>query len=92
MAKAKTEDAGTLRVRFVGKPGPPARLEAGEVVIEAGSKGELPAALARELARDPEVGLELLDEELPVEDAPSGDLPGVEVHVNPSDDESGEKE
>lgn len=91
MAKAKSEDAETLRVRFVGMPGPPARLEAGAVVIEAGREGVLPAALARTLAGDPNLGVELLDEALPAEEAPSGDLPGVEAHVNPSAD-AGEEE
>jgi hypothetical protein len=86
MAKAKTEDTEErLRVRFVGLPGPPARLEAGEVVIEAGSEGRLPATLARELAGDPNLGIELLDEEAPAAEAPTGDLPGVEAHVNPVD-------
>ena len=89
MAKAKTEAEETLRVRFSARP--PARLVAGEVVIEAGKQGNLPAALARELARNRHANVELLDEELPVEEAPPGDLPGVEAHVNPSDD-SGEEE
>jgi hypothetical protein len=83
MAKAKSEGPETLRVRFAGLPGPPARLVAGEVVIEAGREGALPAALARTLASDPNLGVELLDEELPAADAPTGDLPGVEAHVNP---------
>jgi hypothetical protein len=91
MAKAKSEDPETLRVRFAGLPGPPARLVADEVVIKAGDEGRLPAALARELAANPNIGLELLDEELPAEEAPSGDLPGVEAHVNPSAD-AGEEE
>ncbi len=89
MAKAKTEAEETLRVRFSARP--PARLVAGEVVIEAGDEGELPAALARELARNPHMDVELLDEELPAEEAPSGDLPGVEAHVNPSDDSDEEE-
>jgi hypothetical protein len=63
MAKATTKD-GMLRVKFVGMPGPPARLEVGEVVIEAGQVAELPEALARELAANPSVGLELTDEPL----------------------------
>lgn len=63
MAKATTKDNGLVGVKFVGLPGPPARLEAGEVVIEAGCVGRLPEALARELAANPEVGLELTDEE-----------------------------
>jgi len=89
MAKAKTAAEGMLRVSFSARP--PARLVAGEVVIEAGDEGELPEALARELARNPHLDVELLDEELPAEEAPSGDLPGVEAHVNPSA-ESDEKE
>lgn len=84
MAKAKSEDAETLRVRFVGLPGPPARLKAGDVVIEAGRTGVLPAALAREFAANPNIGLELLDEELPPAEALSGDLPGVQPHESPA--------
>lgn len=90
MAKAKTEGAEMLRVRFAARP--PARLVAGEVVIEAGDEGELPAAQARELARNPHVEVELLDEQLPAEDEPSGDLPGVDAHVNPADEPEEEKE
>lgn len=91
MAQAKSKEPETLRVRFAGLPGPPARLVAGEVTIEAGSTGVLPAALARELAANPNIGLELLDEETPAEEAPSGELPGVEAHVNPPAD-AGEEE
>jgi hypothetical protein len=85
MAQARSKDAETLRVRFAGLPGPPARLVAGEVVIEAGKQGELPAALARELAANPNIGLELLDEELPPAEAPTGDFPGVRPHENPAE-------
>jgi hypothetical protein len=93
MAKAKTED-GMLRVRFAGIPGPPARLVAGDVVIEQGRVGELPAALARELAADPQMGVELTDEpltestdevEASVEVRPDGEV--VHQHENPPADE-----
>jgi hypothetical protein len=80
MAEAKTKDA-MLRVKFIGSPGPPARLEAGGVVIEAGNVGELPAALARELASNPQVGLELTDEKITVPKAPAIDpLPDENEH------------
>lgn len=78
MAKAKTED-GLVGVKFVGLPGPPARLEAGEVVIEAGGVGRLPEALAKELAANPHVGLELSDEE---PSAPAEPEPEVEENAN----------
>jgi hypothetical protein len=86
MAQAKSEDAETLRVRFVGLPGPPARLVAGEVVIEAGKQGKLPAALARELAANPNIGLELLDEELPPAERPRATSPACEPHESPADE------
>jgi hypothetical protein len=89
MAKAKSEAEETLRVRFSARP--PARLVADEVVIEAGAEGVLPAALARELANNPYLDVDLLDEELPAADESTGDLPGVRAHVNPSAD-AGEEE
>lgn len=50
--------AKTRRVRFTARP--PARLEAGGIVLEAGSEGELPAELAEELAANPHVDVVLL--------------------------------
>jgi hypothetical protein len=91
MAQAKSRD-GMVGVKFVGLPGPPARLVAGEVVIEAGCVGMLPEALAKELAANPQVGLVLTDEKPsePVAEEPEPEMKNGEVvlqHVNPPADE-----
>lgn len=80
MAKA-ADKPETLRVLFAAHP--PAELVAGDVTILAGDEGELPADQARELAANPAMQVVLLDEELPTPAPPTGDLPGVEAHVNP---------
>lgn len=51
-------EAKTRRVRFIARP--PARLEAGGIVLEAGAEGVLPAELAEELAANPHTDVVIL--------------------------------
>lgn len=55
---AVVAEAKTRRVRFDARP--PARLEAGGIVLEAGAEGELPEELAEELAAHPAVPVVIL--------------------------------